>query len=77
VFFHLISWALHEIVCVDFEKTFSRRNLKFWLWPITSSVVIAFSEHREYNNFCVQLVQKFLILTEKINIEVLVVVDTS
>ena len=32
------------------------------------------NKHQEYNKFCVQLVQKFQILTEKINIEVLLVV---
>jgi len=40
-----------------------------------SSVLLYFrNKRREYNNFGVQLVQKFLILAEKINIEVLLVV---
>ncbi len=45
-------------------------NLGLHKWPFLLHV---WNKHHEYNNFCVQLVQKFQILTEKINIEVLLV----
>jgi len=51
-------------------KTLSRRNVFFWLWLIE----FFRNKRREYNNFGVQLGQKFLILAEKKNIEVLLVV---
>jgi hypothetical protein len=38
-----------------------------------ASVLQFRNKHHEYNNFCVQLVQKIQILTKKINIEVLLV----
>ncbi len=41
--------------------------------PNTSFLLQFRNKHQEFNNFCVQLVQKFQILTEKINIEVLFV----
>ena len=46
-------------------------NLGLHKWPF---LLHFWNKHHEYNNFCVQLLQKFQILTEKINIEVLLVV---
>ena len=77
-------WRRKRCVHVESKKAFlwwvlspgwSKRkliisNLGLHKWPF---LLHFWNKHHEYNNFCVQLVQKFQILTEKINIEVLLV----